>query len=106
VTVNHLLGSLDFLPEEYNTVFSLASRIIDSPMDYANRCSGRLMATLFYEPSTRTRLSFEAAMLRLGGGVISVANAKTRGRRSWQESTLLCRSSTGATGHASTRRRL
>ena len=77
MTVNHFLGSLDFLSEEYNTVFSLASRIIDSPMDYANRCSGRLMATLFYEPSTRTRLSFEAAMLRLGGGVISVANAKT-----------------------------
>ncbi len=77
MTANHFLASLDFSPEEYSTVFSLASRIIDSPMDYADRCSGRLMATLFYEPSTRTRLSFEAAMLRLGGVVISVASAKS-----------------------------
>ena len=67
MTVNHFLGSLDFSLEEYEALFSLASQIIDSPADYADRCAGRLMATLFYEPSTRTRLSFEAAMLRLGG---------------------------------------
>lgn len=77
MTVNHFLGSLDFSPEEYEALFSLASQIIDSPADYADRCAGRLMATLFYEPSTRTRLSFEAAMLRLGGQVISVASAKS-----------------------------
>ncbi len=77
MTVNHFLGSLDFSPEEYDALFSLASQIIDSPADYADRCTGRLMATLFYEPSTRTRLSFEAAMLRLGGRVISVASAKS-----------------------------
>ena len=77
VAVNHFLSSLDFSPEEYDVIFSLASQIIDSPIDYADRCVGRLMATLFYEPSTRTRLSFEAAMLRLGGRVISVASAKS-----------------------------
>lgn len=77
MTANHFLGSLDFSAEEYNDLFSLASRIIDSPAHYADRCTGRLMATLFYEPSTRTRLSFEAAMLRLGGRVISVASAKS-----------------------------
>jgi len=77
VAINHFLGSLDFSPEKYDVLFSLASRIIDSPSDYTDRCRGKLMATLFYEPSTRTRLSFEAAMLRLGGGVISVASAKS-----------------------------
>ncbi len=77
MAINHFLGSLDFSPEKYDVLFSLASRIIDSPSDYTDRCRGKLMATLFYEPSTRTRLSFEAAMLRLGGGVISVASAKS-----------------------------
>ena len=77
MAINHFLASLDFSPEEYDVLFSLASRIIDSPSDYADRCIGKLMATLFYEPSTRTRLSFEAAMLRLGGRVISVASAKS-----------------------------
>ena len=75
VTVNHFLDSLDFSPEEYSALFSLAERIINSPSDHADRCAGRLMASLFYEPSTRTRLSFEAAMLRLGGQVISVPSA-------------------------------
>ena len=77
MAINHFLGSLDFSPEKYDVLFSLASRIIDSPSNYTDRCRGKLMATLFYEPSTRTRLSFEAAMLRLGGGVISVASAKS-----------------------------
>lgn len=77
MTVNHFLGSLDFSPEEYSVLFSLASNIIDSPSDYVDRGADKLMATLFYEPSTRTRLSFEAAMLRLGGRVISVASAKS-----------------------------
>jgi len=77
VAANCFLGSLDFSPEDYDVLFSLASQIIDSPSSYADRCAGRLMATLFYEPSTRTRLSFEAAMLRLGGAVISVASAES-----------------------------
>jgi aspartate carbamoyltransferase catalytic subunit len=51
-------------------LFALAGRVIESPRDYSEVCRGRLLATLFYEPSTRTRFSFEAAMLRLGGQVI------------------------------------
>ncbi len=75
MNINHFIDSLELSPEEYSDLFSLAERIISSPADYAGRCAGRLMASLFYEASTRTRLSFEAAMLRLGGQVISVASA-------------------------------
>ena len=77
MTVQHFLGSLDFSTKEYDTFFSLANSILHSPSEYSQRCRGKLMATLFYEPSTRTRLSFEAAMLRLGGQVITVADAAT-----------------------------
>jgi len=77
VKVQHFIDSLDFSTEEYNALFSLANKIIASPTEYQFLCSGRLMATLFYEPSTRTRLSFEAAMMRLGGQVLSVANSAT-----------------------------
>ena len=75
--VQHFIDSLDFSTGEYNALFSLANKIIASPTEYQSLCSGRLMATLFYEPSTRTRLSFEAAMMRLGGQVLSVANSAT-----------------------------
>jgi len=77
VKVQHFIDSLDFSTGEYNALFSLANKIIASPTEYQSLCSGRLMATLFYEPSTRTRLSFEAAMMRLGGQVLSVANSAT-----------------------------
>ncbi|MDR1292830.1 MAG: aspartate carbamoyltransferase [Clostridiales Family XIII bacterium] len=60
----------DFTVEETDEVFRLAKRIMAAPGDYAERAKGRLLATLFYEPSTRTRFSFEAAMLKLGGQVI------------------------------------
>lgn len=65
-----LLEPLDFSVEELEGLFTLADRIIDDPKKYAHVCDGKLLATLFYEPSTRTRFSFEAAMLRLGGQVI------------------------------------
>jgi len=61
---------MDFTVEEMDEIFALADRIIDDPKKYAHACDGKLLATLFYEPSTRTRFSFEAAMLRLGGQVI------------------------------------
>jgi len=73
----HFIDSLDFSPAEYDTLFSLAERIRSAPAEFSSACSGKLMATLFYEPSTRTRLSFEAAMLRLGGRVITVADPAT-----------------------------
>jgi aspartate carbamoyltransferase catalytic subunit len=60
----------DFAEAEYEEIFGLAERVMASPQDYAERAKGRLLATLFYEPSTRTRFSFEAAMLKLGGQVI------------------------------------
>lgn len=71
------VDSLDFSPEDYQRLFSLADSIREEPARMAKACSGKLMATLFYEPSTRTRLSFEAAMRRLGGEVITVADPAT-----------------------------
>ena len=65
-----LLEPMDFTVEEFEQLFSLASEIMKHPEKFARICEGKLLATLFYEPSTRTRFSFEAAMLRLGGQVI------------------------------------
>lgn len=66
----HLIESTDLTREELEEIFMLADRIIENPSKYLDICKGKLLATLFYEPSTRTRFSFEAAMLRLGGQVI------------------------------------
>lgn len=65
-----LLEPMDFTKSEFEEIFSLAEKIMNEPGSYAHACDGKLLATLFYEPSTRTRFSFEAAMLRLGGQVI------------------------------------
>ena len=64
------LEPMDFSTEELEELFLLADKIIEAPERYAKACEGKLLATLFYEPSTRTRFSFEAAMLRMGGQVI------------------------------------
>ena len=56
-------------------LLSLAEEIIARPEEYAHRCDGKILATLFYEPSTRTRLSFESAMMRLGGKVLGFSSA-------------------------------
>ena len=66
----HLIDPMDFTKGEMKEIFNLAKEIIDKPEDFTHVCDGKLLATLFYEPSTRTRFSFEAAMLRLGGQVI------------------------------------
>ena len=66
----NLIAPLDLTVDEMEGLFDLAEKIIAAPQNYSDACKGRLLATLFYEPSTRTRLSFEAAMLRLGGQVI------------------------------------
>ncbi|MCL2577332.1 MAG: aspartate carbamoyltransferase [Defluviitaleaceae bacterium] len=66
----NLISPLDLTVQEMEELFGLAERIIAKPQDYSEVCKGMMLATLFYEPSTRTRLSFEAAMLRLGGQVI------------------------------------
>jgi len=69
----HLIGPRDFTVDELDGLFDLAGRMAAKPEDWLERARGRILATLFFEPSTRTRLSFEAAMLRLGGGVIGFA---------------------------------
>jgi aspartate carbamoyltransferase catalytic subunit len=66
----HLIDPMDFSLEELDEIFELAGDIISHPDKYSDSMKGKLLATLFYEPSTRTRFSFEAAMLRLGGQVI------------------------------------
>ncbi len=73
----NFINSLDLSPSQYDRLFDLADRINQAPATYAQRCQGKVMASLFYEPSTRTRLSFEAAMLRLGGQILTVADPKT-----------------------------
>ena len=73
--MRHLLNPLDFSVEEIEALLDLASDIEKHPQKYAHVCDGKKLATLFYEPSTRTRLSFESAMLRLGGSVLGFSSA-------------------------------
>ncbi|MDY5971798.1 MAG: aspartate carbamoyltransferase, partial [Butyricicoccus sp.] len=73
--MRHLLDPLDFSVEETGDLLALADRIAADPTPYQNVCAHKKLATLFYEPSTRTRLSFEAAMLNLGGSVLGFASA-------------------------------
>ena len=68
--MNHLIDILQLSPEEIMELVSTACDIIDHPAAYAHKCDGKILATLFFEPSTRTRLSFESAMLSLGGQVL------------------------------------
>jgi len=70
-----LLEPMDFSVEELEEIFALARRIMEAPEKYIHVADGKLLATLFYEPSTRTRFSFEAAMLRLGGQIIGFSEA-------------------------------
>jgi len=67
----------DFSLEEIDDLLSFAGKIIDSEQNYSSLCKGNLISTLFYEPSTRTKFSFESAILRLGGQVIGFADAMT-----------------------------
>lgn len=73
--MRHLINPLDFSVEEIDKLLSLANDIEKNPEKYKEACKGKKLATLFYEPSTRTRLSFEAAMLNLGGSVLGFSEA-------------------------------
>ena len=73
--MRHLIDPLDFSVEEIDSLLALAGDIAADRTKYAEVCHGKKLATLFYEPSTRTRLSFEAAMLNLGGSVLGFATA-------------------------------
>ena len=73
--MRHLMNPLDFSVEELDKLLDLANDIEKHPAKYAHACDGKKLATCFYEPSTRTRLSFEAAMLNLGGSVLGFSDA-------------------------------
>ncbi|AWK51148.1 aspartate carbamoyltransferase [Clostridium beijerinckii] len=69
-SIRHLIEPMDFKIEELDEIFNLAHQIMAHPEKFSHICDGKILATLFYEPSTRTRLSFEAAMMRLGGKIL------------------------------------
>ncbi len=73
--MRHLMTPLDFSVEELDHLLDLGNDIEKNPEKYAHACAGKKLATLFYEPSTRTRLSFEAAMMNLGGNVLGFSSA-------------------------------
>lgn len=73
--MRHLMSPLDFSVDELDKLLKLANDIEQNPAKYAHACEGKKLATCFYEPSTRTRLSFEAAMLNLGGKVLGFSSA-------------------------------
>ena len=73
--MRHLMNPLDFSIEELEELFCLANDMEKNPQKYSEVCKGKKLATCFYEPSTRTRLSFEAAMINLGGNVIGFSSA-------------------------------
>ena len=73
--MRHLMSPLDFTIQELDQLFDLANDIEKNMAKYAHACAGKILATCFYEPSTRTRLSFESAMLSLGGSVLGFSDA-------------------------------
>ena len=75
--MRHLMSPLDFSVEELDELLKLAQDIEAHPDKYGHACDGKKLATLFYEPSTRTRLSHEAAMLNLGGSVMGFSSASS-----------------------------
>lgn len=73
--MKHIISPLDLSLEELNEILETAEEIIKDPKKFSDACKGKKLATLFYEPSTRTRLSFEAAMLNMGGSVLGFSSA-------------------------------
>ena len=75
--MRHLIDFGDLPREEWDELYARAERIMDAPAQYLDACRGKVMASLFYEPSTRTNFSFQTAMLRLGGTVFGFADPKS-----------------------------
>lgn len=71
---NHLIDTEDYTVHQWNAMVRLAQDIMRRPESYSEKCKGKIMATLFYEPSTRTQMSFQSAMIRLGGNIIGFDN--------------------------------
>lgn len=77
MTKKHLIDPMDFSICELEEIFNLAEEIIENPKKFSQVCEGKILASLFYEPSTRTRFSFEAAMMRLGGKILGFSEASS-----------------------------
>ena len=75
--MHHLLNILDLSVKEIDQLIATADAIMENPEDYQNACQNKILATLFFEPSTRTRLSFESAMLGLGGRVLGFSDSSS-----------------------------
>ena len=75
--MKHLIDILQLSTQEIDELMAKANDIIDHPEAYAHKCDGKILATLFFEPSTRTRLSFESAMLSLGGQTLGFSSASS-----------------------------
>ncbi|MDL2258774.1 aspartate carbamoyltransferase [Eubacteriales bacterium OttesenSCG-928-K08] len=73
----HLIAPTDFTLEEIDEVLCLADKIIADPQSFSNACRGKVLASLFYEPSTRTKFSFDSAMMRLGGSTLGFSDPNT-----------------------------
>ena len=73
--MKNLIGIEDFSKEEIDELIKVSKDIINNKEKYLEKCKGKILATLFFEPSTRTRLSFESAMLSLGGSVLGFSSA-------------------------------
>ena len=73
----NLIDIVDFTTEEIEQLIAVAEDIIENPVKYQDACAHKQLATLFFEPSTRTRLSFESAMLSLGGSVLGFSSASS-----------------------------
>ena len=75
--MRHLIDFSDLSRAEWEAMYARCSAIIDHPADFLDACRGRVMASLFYEPSTRTNFSFQTAMLRVGGTVFGFADPRS-----------------------------
>ena len=73
----HIISPLDLTTQEIDEILALSGRILEQPQAFGHKCDGKILATLFFEPSTRTRLSFESAMLSLGGQVLGFSSANS-----------------------------
>lgn len=75
--IRHFIEPEDFSIEEIDDLIELGKKMVANPQKYSHVCNGKILSTLFYEPSTRTKFSFEAAMLRLGGNILGFSDANT-----------------------------
>lgn len=76
-TIRHLIEPEDLTNDEIRELIELGKEMYDTPSNYSDACKGKILASLFYEPSTRTKFSFDSAMLRLGGSLIGFSDANS-----------------------------